>query len=370
MKVGERHYRSIWPVESGGGTRAVGVVDQTRLPFEFATVELDSSNKVALAIRSMQVRGAPLIGVAGAYGLALAMREHADDAALVRAHSELLATRPTAVNLHWALDRVLKLLQRTPPERRADTAWVEAARIAEEDVACNRALGVHGARLIAGLQTTRQRTIHILTHCNAGWIATVDFGTALSAIYHAFDDGVDLHVWVDETRPRNQGLLTAWELAAHGVPHTLIVDSAGGHLMRRGQVDLVLVGADRVTRAGDVCNKIGTYLKAVAARDNDVPFYAAVPSTTIDWTVGNADAEIAIEERGADEVRRVQGRGADARPATVDIAQERTAVLNPAFDITPARLVTGIITERGIAPPHALATLFSEAQRASEAAPA
>jgi methylthioribose-1-phosphate isomerase len=242
--------------------------------------------------------------------------------------------------------------------------------MADEDVACNRALGAHGAQLIAGLQAARQRTVHILTHCNAGWIATVDFGTALSAVYQAFDNDVDLHIWVDETRPRNQGLLTAWELAAHGVPHTLIVDSAGGHLMRRGQVDLVLVGADRVTRAGDVCNKIGTYLKAVAARDNDVPFYAAVPSTTIDWTVGNADAEIAIEERSADEVRRVRGQSADALPTTVDIAQQGTAVLNPAFDITPARLVTGIITERGIAPPHALATLLAETQPTSEPATA
>ena len=349
---------------------AVGIVDQTRLPFEFVTIELDSWQQMAFAIRSMQVRGAPLIGVAGAYGLALAMREHADDATLVRSHSELLATRPTAVNLRWALDRVLKLLLRTPPERRAAIAWAEAARMADEDVARNRALGAHGARLITELQATRQRTVHILTHCNAGWIATVDFGTALSAIYQAFDDGVDLHVWVDETRPRNQGLLTVWELAAHGVPHTLIVDSAGGHLMRRGQVDLVLVGADRVTRAGDVCNKIGTYLKAVAARDNDVPFYAAVPSTTIDWTIGNADAEITIEERSADEVRRVQGRGADARPATVDVAHEQTAIVNPAFDITPARLVTGFITERGIASPLALATLFAEAQRTSEAATA
>jgi methylthioribose-1-phosphate isomerase len=370
MKVGERHYRSIWPIDSGGERRAVGIVDQTRLPFEFATVELDSWSRIALAIRSMQVRGAPLIGVAGAYGLALAMHEHADDAALIRAHSELLATRPTAVNLRWALDRMLKLLQRTPPDERADSAWLEAARMADEDVACNRALGAHGAQLIAGLQAARQRTVHILTHCNAGWIATVDFGTALSAVYQAFDNDVDLHIWVDETRPRNQGLLTAWELAAHGVPHTLIVDSAGGHLMRRGQVDLVLVGADRVTRAGDVCNKIGTYLKAVAARDNDVPFYAAVPSTTIDWTVGNADAEIAIEERSADEVRRVRGQSADALPTTVDIAQQGTAVLNPAFDITPARLVTGIITERGIAPPHALATLLAETQPTSEPATA
>ncbi|HTT13731.1 MAG TPA: S-methyl-5-thioribose-1-phosphate isomerase [Burkholderiaceae bacterium] len=367
MKVGARHYRSIWPVESAGGARAVGIVDQTRLPFEFVTVELDSWIEVARAIRSMRVRGAPLIGVAGAYGFALAMREQPDDATLVRVHTELLATRPTAVNLRWALDRMRRLLERTPRAVRAETAWTEAGRVAEEDIACNRALGGHGARLIAALQAARGRTVHVLTHCNAGWIATVDFGTALSAIYQAFDAGIDLHVWVDETRPRNQGLLTAWELEAHGVPHTLVVDNAGGHLMRRGQVDLVLVGADRVTRAGDVCNKIGTYLKAVAARDNDVPFYAAVPSTTIDWTITDADA-IAIEERSGDEVRRVEGRGADGRAASVAIARETTAVLNPGFDVTPSRLVTGIITERGIAAPSALVTLFSEMPRAPEPA--
>jgi methylthioribose-1-phosphate isomerase len=295
------------------------------------------------------------------------MQEEADDAALVRVHAQLLATRPTAVNLRWALDRMQALLQRTPRASRAESAWLEAGRIADEDVACNRALGAHGARLIAGVQAGRQGTVNVLTHCNAGWIATVDFGTALSAIYQAFDAGVDLHVWVDETRPRNQGLLTAWELAAHGVPHTLIVDNAGGHLMRRGQVDLVLVGADRVTRGGDVCNKIGTYLKAVAARDNDVPFYAAVPSTTIDWSIEDAE-KIAIEERDADEVRRVSGRGADARPASVAIAQAATAVLNPGFDVTPARLVTGIITEHGIAPPDAIVSLLSGLPRAPERA--
>jgi methylthioribose-1-phosphate isomerase len=369
MKVGAHHYRSIWPVARADGKHAVGIVDQTRLPFEFVTVELETWSQVALAIRSMQVRGAPLIGVAGAYGLALALRDAADDIALARVHAELAATRPTAVNLRWALDRIRRVVQQLPREQRAERAWREAGRIADEDVACNRALGQHGARLIAGLHQQRQRTVQILTHCNAGWIATVDFGTALSAIYQAFDQGVNLHVWVDETRPRNQGLLTAWELAAHGVPHTVIVDNAGGLLMRRGQVDLVLVGADRVTRTGDVCNKIGTYQKALAAHDNRVPFYAAVPSTTIDWTIADADAQIEIEERSADEVRCVFGRDADGRAAGVVIAQAATPVLNPAFDITPARLVTGIITERGVAAPHALASLFPEAERAVERAP-
>jgi len=362
MRVGNRHYRSIWPVASTDGPRAVGIVDQTRLPFEFVTVELDSWAAVATAIRSMQLRGAPLIGVAGAYGIALAMFDSDDDAALERVHAELLATRPTAVNLRWALDRMRKLLRQTPRGRRAESAWAEAGRIAEEDVQCNRAIGTHGAGVIVALQNSRRRTVHVLTHCNAGWIATVDFGTALAAIYQAFDQGVDLHVWVDETRPRNQGLLTTWELAAHGVPHTLIVDNAAGHLMRRGQVDLVLVGADRVTRAGDVCNKIGTYLKAVAARDNGVPFYAAVPSPTIDWSIADADTQIEIEMRGDLEVRQVRGRDRDGHAASLIIAGAETPVLNPAFDVTPARLVTGIITERGIAAPNALASLFSESQ--------
>jgi methylthioribose-1-phosphate isomerase len=365
MKVNDRHYRSIWPIEP---KRAVGIVDQTRLPYDFVTAELGSWRDVAGAIRSMQVRGAPLIGVAGAYGLALAMQENDDDTALAHVHADLLATRPTAVNLRWALDRMATLLARTPRARRGAVAWVEAGLIADEDVECNRALGAHGARLIATAQRSLQRTVRILTHCNAGWIATVDFGTALSAIYQAFDAGIDLHVWVDETRPRNQGLLTAWELAAHGVAHTLIVDNAGGHLMRQGLVDLVLVGADRVTRNGDVANKIGTYLKAVAARDNGVPFYAAVPSSTIDWTIADADLEIAIEDRSPDEVRRVSGRGTDGNATTVLIADPATPVINPAFDVTPARLVTGIVTERGVAVPEALAALFSEQQRVCERA--
>jgi methylthioribose-1-phosphate isomerase len=368
MKVGARHYRSIWPVVAGSGRRAVGIVDQTRLPFEFVTIELDTMPQVAGAIRSMQVRGAPLIGVAGAYGLALAMQQADDDGTLAGACATLLATRPTAVNLRWALDRMETVVRQTARGMRGDAAWAEAGRIADEDVACNRALGAHGARLLASMHTSCRRTIQVLTHCNAGWIAAVDFGTALSAIYQAFDAGVDLHVWVDETRPRNQGLLTAWELAAHGVPHTLIVDNAGGHLMRTGQVDMVLVGADRVTRAGDVCNKIGTYLKAVAARDNNVPFYAAVPTSTIDWTLADANAQIEIEARSAAEVRHVSGRDMDGRAASVAIAGPDTPVLNPAFDVTPARLVTGIITENGMVAPAALATLRAGPQRAPERA--
>lgn len=355
MRVGAQHFRSIWPI---GDTR-IGIVDQTRLPYEFATVELDSCAAVARAITTMQVRGAPLIGVTAAYGLALALRADAGDTALAQAYRQLYAARPTAVNLRWALDRMRASLTKVAPAERAACAWAEAARIAEEDVAINRALGAHGARLLQETFHHRGRPVGVLTHCNTGWLATVDYGTALSAMYQAHDGGVPLHVWVSETRPRNQGLLTAWELAAHGVPHTLIADNACGHLMQRGQVDIVLVGADRVTRAGDVCNKIGTYLKALVAFDNGVPFYAAVPTPTIDWTIEAAAIE--IEERGGDEVRRVHGRDASGARASVAIAGDATPVANPAFDVTPARLVTGIITERGVVAPAELAALGAAA---------
>ncbi len=361
MKVNGVSWRSI----AEDGPQAVRIVDQTKLPYAFATLRLAGCDEVAHAIRSMQVRGAPLIGVAAAYGVALAMQRDPSDAALDAALAQLAATRPTAVNLRWALARMRSLLAPLPAAGRAEAAWSEAGRIAEEDVAINRALGSHGAELIAAAHRRVQRPVNVLTHCNAGWIATVDYGTALSAVYQAHDGGVPVHVWVDETRPRNQGLLTAWELAAHGVPHTLIADNAGGHLMQRGGIDLVLVGADRVSRGGDVCNKIGTYLKALAAMDNGVPFYAAVPSPTIDWALGDALREIPIEERAADEVRIVNGRDGDGRLASVAIADEATAVANPAFDVTPARLVTGIVTERGIARPGELAALFAPARAAA-----
>jgi len=361
MKVNGVAWRSI----AEDGPHAVRIVDQTRLPFAFATLRLEGCGEVAHAIRTMQVRGAPLIGVAAAYGMALAMQRDGGDAALADTHATLLATRPTAVNLRWALARMRSLLQPLPPAERAGAAWQEAGRIAEEDVATNRALGSHGAALLAAAHARTRQPVRVLTHCNAGWIATVDYGTALSAVYQAHDAGVPVHVWVDETRPRNQGLLTAWELAAHGVPHTLIADNAGGHLMQRGEVDLVMVGADRVGRAGDVCNKIGTYLKALAAFDNEVPFYAAVPSPTIDWELADALREIPIEERSADEVRLVSGRDGSGRPAQVALADDATAVANPAFDVTPARLVTGIVTERGVARPAELAALFAPARAAA-----
>jgi methylthioribose-1-phosphate isomerase len=355
-----------WRSISEDGPHAVRVVDQTRLPYAFATLRLTTCDAVAQAIVSMQVRGAPLIGVTAAYGLALALQQDASDPALAAAHDLLLATRPTAVNLRWALARVRARVLPLPPAERAPAAWREAGAMADEDVAINRAIGRHGAALIAEAHARTRRPVRVLTHCNAGWIATVDFGTALSAIYQAHDAGVPVRVWVDETRPRNQGLLTAWELAAHGVPHTLVADNAGGHLMQRGEVDLVLVGADRVSRGGDVCNKIGTYLKALAAFDNGVPFYAAVPSPTIDWTLDDAASGIEIEERSGDEVRRVHGRDAQGRSSHVVLVDRATAVANPAFDVTPACLVTGIVTERGVARPEALAALFAPAAVAKE----
>jgi methylthioribose-1-phosphate isomerase len=361
MKVNGVAWRSI--AEDGPG--AVRIVDQTRLPFEFASIRLESCDAVAQAIRSMQLRGAPLIGVAAAYGVALAMQRDGSDGSLSAALAKLAATRPTAVNLRWSLARMRALLQPLPPSARAEAAWREAGRIADEDVAINRALGAHGARLIAEAHARSGRPVRVLTHCNAGWVATVDYGTALSAIYQAHDGGVPVQVWVDETRPRNQGLLTAWELAAHGVPHTLVADNAGGHLMQRGEVDMVLVGADRVSRDGDVCNKIGTYLKALAAFDNGVPFYAAVPSPTIDWELADAMREIPIEARAADELRIVAGRDQRGQPAQVAICDAATAVANPAFDVTPARLVSAVITERGVARPAELAQRFAPARAAA-----
>lgn len=345
MKIDGQAYRSIW---TEGPRGPLHVIDQTRLPHAFETRRLDSPEAVAEAIRAMRVRGAPLIGVAGAFGLALAMDRDPSDTNLAAQAKQLAATRPTAVNLAWAIDRLRGALMRLPPDARAASAWVEAQALADEDVAINEAIGRHGLALFRDLHARLRRPVNALTHCNAGWIATVDWGTALSPIYQAHDAGIPVHVWVDETRPRNQGLLTAWELASHGVPHTLVADNAGGHLMQHGQVDLVIVGADRVTRRGDVCNKIGTYLKALAARDNGIPFYVAVPTPTFDWQVDNAIAQIPIEERSGEEVRVVRGLDAAGRPGTIAIAAESTPVANPAFDVTPAALVTGIVTERGL----------------------
>jgi methylthioribose-1-phosphate isomerase len=345
MKINGKHYRTIWPI----GDDAVEVIDQTKLPHRFETIILRSAADCARAIKEMIVRGAPLIGASAAYGIALAMREDASDEALDGAHDLLLVTRPTAINLRWALKRMCDALRNHPRTDRAALAWREAAAIADEDVETCRAIGEHGLVLLreAAAKKVRGAPLNILTHCNAGWLATVDWGTALAPIYMAHDAGIATHVWVDETRPRNQGAsLTAYELGAHGVPHTIIADNAGGLLMMQNKVDLCIVGTDRVTANGDVANKIGTYLKALAARDNGVPFYVALPSSTIDWTTLSG-RDIPIEERGESELLTMTGRLPDGGLATVEIAAPGSPAANPAFDVTPARLVTGFITERG-----------------------
>jgi len=347
MKIDGVSYRSIWLDETDGWS--VRVIDQTRLPWSLDLIRLTDLRSAAHAIRSMQVRGAPLIGATAAYGLALALRQDASMAGMEQAAETLAATRPTAVNLRWALDRMLTRLRNTPADARVKVAYHEAGLIADEDVAQNQAIGAYGKTLITDVAATRPGPVNVLTHCNAGWLATVDWGTALAPIYAAHDAGVAVHVWVDETRPRNQGaFLTAWELGKHGVPHTVISDNAGGHLMQHGQVDLAIVGTDRVTRTGDVANKIGTYLKALAARDNAVPFWVATPSSTIDWTIADGVTEIPIEERDASEVTTLSGRGLDGRVTTIRVVPSSSPAANPAFDVTPARLVTGLITERGL----------------------
>jgi methylthioribose-1-phosphate isomerase len=327
----------------------VHVIDQLRLPHVFETRSMGTLDEVAEAIRTMRVRGAPLIGVTAAFGVAIALLADPTDKSLKTAIETLRKTRPTAVNLAWALERMNALLAPLPPSQRAGTAWAEARLMADEDVALNESIGRHGLAIIRREHELRGRPVNILTHCNAGWVATVDWGTVTAPIFMAHDAGVAVHVWVDETRPRNQGLLTAWELASHGVPHTLVADNAGGHLMQRGQVDLVLVGVDRVTRRGDVCNKIGTYLKALAARENGVPFYACTPTPSIDWSITDGLKEIPIEERSGEEVRKVRGLDASGQFAEIAIAPATTPVANPAFDVTPAALVTGIITDKGVA---------------------
>jgi methylthioribose-1-phosphate isomerase len=347
MKVDGKHIRSIWLEPDGW---SVGAIDQRRLPHEFIVAQLTTCESAADAIRSMLVRGAPLIGATAAYGMALAMRADSSDAALDRAYKMLIATRPTAINLRWALDEMRSMLRPLPSSERAAAAYSRAAAIAEEDIAINKAIGQHGLALIASIAARKPgQRVNVLTHCNAGWLATVDWGTATAPIYLAHDRAHAIHVWVDETRPRNQGAsLTAWELGQHGVPHTVIPDNTGGHLMQHGLVDLVIVGTDRVTAKGDVCNKIGTYLKALAAHDNGVPFYVALPSPTIDFSVEDGIREIPIEQRAADEVTTMTGRTAEGRIETVRIVPDGSPVANYGFDVTPARLVTGLITERGV----------------------
>ena len=349
MKVGGKHFRTIWP---GADGVSVEIIDQTRLPHDFVIARLATVEDAAHAIQAMLVRGAPLIGAAAAYGLWLALRRDSSDAELQSASAKLLATRPTAINLSWAIERMSAWLRPVPPPQRATEAFQRAAEICDEDVAMNLAIGDAGKGLIQKIAARKLpgESINILTHCNAGWLATVDVGTATAPIYAAHEAGIPIHVWVDETRPRNQGAsLTAWELVNHGVPHTVIADNAGGHLMQHGKVDLVIVGTDRTTSTGDVCNKIGTYLKALAARDNDVPFYVAAPSPSIDWRVRDGVKEIPIENRSAREVTHLSGKLADGNIATVCLTPQGSEAVNPAFDVTPARFVTGIITERGVA---------------------
>ena len=362
MKVGDQHYRSI--ALNPDGWR-VDIIDQTRLPHEFLIKTLETLDDAATAIRDMWVRGAPLIGATAAYGLCLALRQNTSDADLESARKMLLQTRPTAINLRWALDDVIARLRPLPEHQRLEAAYQRAATICDEDISTNSAIGDYGHAIIRQLweQKGQPDIVNILTHCNAGWLATVDWGTALAPIYKAHAAGIPVHVWVDETRPRNQGAsLTTWELQAHGIPHHLIVDNAGGHLMQQGQVDLCLVGTDRTTANGDVCNKIGTYLKALAAFDNQVPFYVALPGTTIDWRIHDGIKDIPIEQRAPDEVTHLNGKTATGDLQHIQITADGCQAANPAFDITPARLVTGLITERGICKASAagLSGLFPE----------
>jgi methylthioribose-1-phosphate isomerase len=359
MKVAGKPFRSIRLADDGA---TVEIIDQTRLPHAFTLARLSSLADAAEAIKVMRVRGAPLIGATAAYGVALTMRDDPSDASLETAHRTLLATRPTAVNLRWALDDMANVLRQCPPARRREAAYRRAAEICDEDVAINEAIGRHGLGLIRAVHERTARTVNVLTHCNAGWLATVDWGTATAPIYMAHDAGIPVHVWVDETRPRNQGAaLTAWELGGHGVPHTVVVDNAGGHLMQHGKVDLCLVGTDRTTANGDVANKIGTYLKALAARDNGVPFYVAAPSGSIDWTLDDGFA-IPIEERAEAEVTTVTGRAPNGMVIPVAITPESARAANFGFDVTPARLVTALVTDRGECPPsrEGLLGLFPE----------
>jgi methylthioribose-1-phosphate isomerase len=347
MNYQGKRWRTIWRNEDG----TVGVIDQRVLPHEFRTLTLHTMEDAAEAIRNMTVRGAPLIGATAAYGICLALKRDAGDAALQTAYETLHATRPTAINLKWALDRMRAAVVQLPPAKRLDVAWSQAADLCDEDVAVNEAIGRQGLVLFREALARKPAgvTLNVLTHCNAGWLACVDWGTALAPIFMAHDDGLPVHVWVDETRPRNQGAsLTAWELNQHGVPHTVIVDNVGGHLMQHGRVDLCIVGTDRTTANGDVCNKIGTYLKALAARDNDVPFYVALPSSTIDWTIQNGLTEIPIEERSPQEVTLLRGKTANGTMAEIQVTPDGSPACNFGFDVTPARLVTALVTEKGV----------------------
>ena len=359
MRVNGKPHRTIWIDDN----EQVQIIDQTRLPHKFSTVTLNDIDDAATAIADMLVRGAPLIGATAAYGIALAMRSDSSDNNLNNAYDTLLATRPTAVNLRWALDEMIRTLSPVPGEQRKQAAFDHAGTICDDDAKQCEAIGNHGATLIKTIHQQKQDTVNILTHCNAGWLATVDWGTALAPIYKADEVGIPVHVWVDETRPRNQGAsLTAWELQQQGIDHTVIVDNTGGHLMQHNKVDLCIVGSDRTTYTGDVCNKIGTYLKALAAKDNTIPFYVALPGTTIDWTLSDGIRDIPIEQRDSNEVSHISGRTADGDVCTIQLTPDNSHSANYAFDVTPSRLVTALITERGVCQPSAdaLSRLYPE----------
>jgi len=353
MNYNGKRWRTIWRNDNDA-SGSVGVIDQRFLPHEFRTLTLRTMEDCAEAIRNMTVRGAPLIGAAAAYGICFALRDDPSDAGLAAAYATLHQTRPTAINLKWALDQMQGAVAQLPPTKRLAAAYARAAELCDEDVAVCEAIGQHGLKIFREILAKKaaldgQARLNVLTHCNAGWLACVDWGTALAPIFLAFDEGLPIHVWVDETRPRNQGaFLTAWELNQHGVSHTVIVDNAGGHLMQRGLVDLVIVGTDRTTAQGDVCNKIGTYLKALAARDNNVPFYVALPGSTIDWTIRDGLKEIPIEERSGTEVTHLRGKTADGALAEIQVTPDGSPAGNYGFDVTPARLVTALITEKGV----------------------
>ena len=361
MKVNGVHYHSIWYDYE---TEKVMIIDQRWLPHDFRITQLECTNDFAVAIRDMWVRGAPLIGATAAYGMATAMAEDPSDKNLEKSHRLFMKTRPTAVNLRWALERCRRAMSALVPNERYEKALDLAHAIAEEDVKNNKHIGEYGLALIKQIAAKKLSgdPVRILTHCNAGWPATVDWGTATSPMYHAHEAGIPIHIWVDETRPRNQGAMTAWELESHGIETTYITDNAGGHLMQHGMVDMVIVGTDRTTAQGDVCNKIGTYLKALAAYDNDVPFYVALPSPTIDWNILDGIKDIPIEERSEREVTHILGKTSDKRISAVQVTPDKVPGSNPAFDVTPNRFVTGLITERGIskASYEALSAMFPE----------
>ena len=347
MKVNNTSYRSIWFDHKNS---EVKIIDQRWLPHEFRVVSLKTIDEFAVAISDMWVRGAPLIGATAAYAVATEMGMDASDAALEKASKYLNNTRPTAVNLKWSLNRCTSFLRSIPVSKRHEAALNLAHEIADEDVETNRRIGLHGLKIIKEIASKKAsgEPVRLLTHCNAGWLATVDWGTATSPMYQAHNLGIPIHVWVDETRPRNQGALTSWELGSHGIAHSYIVDNAGGHLMQHGMVDMVIVGTDRTTATGDVCNKIGTYLKALAAKDNDIPFYVALPSPTIDWTMKDGISCIPIEERNGIEVSHILGKLEDGSIGNAQVSPDQTNVGNPAFDVTPNKLISGLITERGV----------------------